>query len=65
MKHHPLYKRLSRYGTESDVIANINEEVSPKNAKIPKEGLVTKNWMIRRKLFTVEIERNYLNCKID
>lgn len=63
-KNHPLHKRLGRYGNEPEVIASIDDEVKKVGGKVPKKGLTTPSWIIRKGLFKVEIERNPV-CRIE
>lgn len=64
LKNHPLNKRLGRYGDEPEVIASINNEVKGAGGKVPRQGLITPSWIIRKSLFRVELERNPV-CKIE
>ena len=64
IKNYPLYKRLGRYGEEPEVIASIDQEVEQTGGKVPRQGLTTSSWIIRKGLFKLEVERNPV-CRVD
>lgn len=64
IKNHPLYKRLGRYGEEHEVIASIDEEMEEAGGKVPRQGLTTPSWIIRKGLFKFEVERNPV-CRVE
>lgn len=64
-KYHPLYKKISIYGDQDNIIKKINDEYLLKESKIYKNEIVTPSFIIKRNFWRTLITLNDQENKIE